>query len=471
MIPVTLEQVADIVGGDLVDGSDATARVDAVSIDSRTVGAGALFVPLPGANVDGHDYVADAVGRGATGYLWAADHPDPELAGGIVVDDPADALLGLGRWVRDTVDPVVVALTGSSGKTTTKDLIAAAVGGPSGAARGGYRRVVANVGSYNNELGVPLTCCRLDLDSEVLVAEVGARGIGHIAYLAPLLAPDIAVVTIVGAAHLEMLKDLDTVARAKRELVESLGPDGVAVLNADDPRVAAMAEAAPRAVTYGLSPAADWRAVDVTVDALARATFSLRTPAGTQGRRVTVPLPGAHNIGNALAALVVADLAGVDLDAAAEGLLGASVSPWRMQVSTTPGQVTVLNDAYNANPSSMAAALRTLAQVETRGRRWAALGLMGELGAGSDDAHRDVGALCVQLGLDGLIVVGADAAALGAGAEAAAGDVAVVRVADAAEAAAVLRERTSPGDVVLVKASRSVGLERVADLLAEEAAP
>jgi UDP-N-acetylmuramoyl-tripeptide--D-alanyl-D-alanine ligase len=471
MIPVTLEQVADIVGGDLAPAADPARRIDDVTIDSRTAGPGTLFVPLPGEHVDGHDFVGDAVDRGAGGYLWGADHGEPQAPGGVVVDDPADALLGLGRWVRDTVDPLVVALTGSSGKTTTKDLIAAAVAGPPDSATGGYRRVVANIGSYNNELGVPLTCCRLDLDSEVLVAEVGARGVGHIAYLAPLLAPDVAVVTIVGAAHLEMLGDLDTVGRAKRELVESLGPDGVAVLNADDHRVAAMAAAAPRAITYGQSEAADWRAVDVTYDALARPSFTLRTPGGTHDRRIGLPLPGAHNVGNALAALVVADLAGVALDAAAAGLAAATVSPWRMQVSTTAEGLTILNDAYNANPDSVGAALRTLAQVETAGRRWAALGLMGELGAGSDAAHREVGALCATLGIDGLVAVGADAAAIGSGALEAGGRLAVHHAAGVEEAVALLRAEAGAGDVVLVKASRSAGLERVADLLAEGATP
>ena len=449
MIPLDLADVADVVGGDLRDDADAARVATSVTIDSRSAGEGTLFVALPGERADGHDYIDAAVAAGASGYLFDETR-DVSARGGIAVDDPADALLGLGAWMRTSVDPLVVAVTGSAGKTTTKDLLRAALSS--------QRRVVANPGSYNNELGVPLTCCELQSDTEMLVAEVGARGAGHIAAMALVLQPDVSVVTTVAAAHLEMFVDLDGVAKAKRELVEALSPDGVAVLNADDSRVLDMASAAPgRVVTYGRRDDADYRATDVVLDADARARFRLN------GVDVRLPLPGEHNIGNALAALAVADVTGVDLQAAAAAIGEAAVSRWRMELSRTAAGVTVLNDAYNANPASMAAALRTLASMQVAGRRWAVLGQMAELGAGADTAHREIGQLCASLQLDGLVVVGSAASEIAEGASGA--QLRVEAVAAPADAVEVLQSSLQSGDAVLVKASRAAGLETVAQAL------
>jgi len=271
-------------------------------------------------------------------------------------------------------------------------------------------------------------------------------------------------VTMVGGAHLEMFGDLATIARAKGELVEALPPGGLAVLNGDDARVAAMAERTrARVMTYGTGPGADWRAEDVRVDELARPSFRVR------GVEVTVPLPGEHNVGNALAALAVADAVGVPLPAAAAGLAGARVSRWRMEVVRTPGGVTVLNDAYNANPASMTAALKTLAQLRTEGRRWAVLGTMAELGPTSAAEHDRIGRQVIRLGIDGLVVVGAAARPLRDAADLEGfygqGDLYFVDAPD--QVAGVLAGRLQPGDVVLVKASRAAGLERAAqDLVA-----
>ncbi|MFO8075485.1 MAG: UDP-N-acetylmuramoyl-tripeptide--D-alanyl-D-alanine ligase [Actinomycetota bacterium] len=460
MIPLSLAQVADVVGGALLSDDPRGPTVRHVTIDSREAGPGSLFVPLEGSQADGHDFVADALARGAAGYLCAearcargplADAP----SGAVVVDDPADALLGLGAWLREEVDPVVVTLTGSQGKTTTKDLIAAAVG-PA-------RRVVANRGSYNNELGVPLTCTELEADSEVLVSEIGARGVGHIAPLAALLRADVAIVTAVSAAHLELLGDLETVARAKAELVEALEPDAVAILNADDPRVAAMAgRTRARVVTYGLEAEADWRARDIVIDGQARPRFRAEGPHGHT--EIALPLPGRHNVGNALAALAAAQACGVDPAAAAAGLADARVSRWRMELARRDDGTSVLNDAYNANPASTAAALEALVALDAR-RRWAVLGLMAELGAGSEEAHREVGRACAAHGLDGVLVVG-EAAPIAEGARQAGFGGVLEEVADAEEAGARLAALLGPGDAVLVKASRSVGLEGLAaDLL------
>jgi UDP-N-acetylmuramoyl-tripeptide--D-alanyl-D-alanine ligase len=462
MIPLDLADLADVVGGELADAGDAARVITHVTIDSREAVDGSLFVPLVGERTDGHEHIGDAVGRGAAGHLRAADRAPDGQPGAVVVDDPADALMGLGAWVRDTVDPTVVGVTGSQGKTTTKDLIAAAVG-----AEGSGRSVVAAPGSFNNDLGVPLTLCLLQADSEVLVTEVGTRGIGHIARLMPIVRPDIAVVTAVGASHLELLGSVDQVAVAKVELVEGLQPGGLAVLNADDPRVAAMADRAPgRVVTYGVDADADWRARDVRFDDLARPMF---TAEGPEGRRAEVRLAvlGAHNVSNAMAALAVADAVGVDLDDAAAALGRARVSRWRMELTPTADGLVVLNDAYNANPASMEAALRSFARMAVPGRRWAVLGQMGELGDSGAAAHLEVGRLVAALGLDGLVVVGEDAAGIheGAGEQGGWTAGALHLVEDRAAALDVLRDLLDDTDAVLVKASRAIGLELLAEAL------
>ncbi|CAN5845414.1 UDP-N-acetylmuramoyl-tripeptide--D-alanyl-D-alanine ligase [soil metagenome] len=461
MIPLTLDQLADVVGGDVADATDGTRTISSVIIDSRAARPGALFVPLPGEHADGHAFVGDAMARGASGYLLAsAARPLPE-PGALVVDDCADALLGLGIWVRDTIAPIVVGVTGSQGKTTTKDLMGAAIGAG--------RACVASPGSFNNELGVPLTCCRLDESSEVLITEIGSRGIGQIARLAALVRPDIAVVTSVGASHLELLGDIETVARAKSELVEALPADGLAVLNADDPRVAAMAErTGARVITYGITATADWRASGVHLDGRACARFTAHGPPGEVPVRLA--LSGAHNVGNALAALAVADAVGVPLADAAAAVATAAVSRWRMELRAGPGGLVVINDAYNANPASTRAALDTLAALDVPGRRWAVLGLMAELGGTGDAEHASVGAHAAHAGVDRLVVVGRRAAAVAAGAlEAGLPADAATVVADADAALTLLRAEASGGDAVLVKASRSVGLERVAIDLAPAA--
>lgn len=461
MIPLPLTAVADVVGGSLLAHDTDPAIVTDVTIDSRTAVPGSLFVALPGSHTDGHAYAGAACAAGAVGVLAELDRAaalagQDGVRGVIAVDDPADALLALGVWVRETVDPLVVTVTGSQGKTTTKDLTAAAI-----ATR---RRVVANEGSYNNELGVPLTCCALQADTEVLVAEIGARGSGHIATLAGLLKPDVAVVTMVSPAHIELLGSLDAVAEAKSELVESLEADGVAILNADDHRVAAMAMRTSAAVmTYGQDAAAAWRARDVTLDDSAHARFTAHGPTDRVG--VRLPLPGRHNVGNALAALAAATACGVDPSSAADGLAGAAVSRWRMELHTRADGVRILNDAYNANPVSTAAALDALA-VLPAARRWAVLGFMAELGTLTETAHREVGAHAAAVGIDRLTVVG-DARPIADGARAAGFAGALDVVADVEEATELVAAALTEGDAVLVKASRSVGLERLAGALTE----
>jgi UDP-N-acetylmuramoyl-tripeptide--D-alanyl-D-alanine ligase len=459
VIRLTVTQLADVVGGEAARPGDGQRVIDHVVTDSRQAGPGALFVALPGEHADGHAFVADAARRGASAALIAAERPLPDASGTVIVDDPADALLGLGAWVRDAIDPLVVAITGSQGKTSTKDLIAAAIGS--------QRAVVAAPASYNNDVGVPLTCCLAEPGTEVLVCEMGTRGLGDLARLAPVVRPDIAVVTAIGASHLALLGDVDTVARAKGELVEALAPDAHAVLNADDHRVAALATRTDATVvTYGVAQRAAWRARAVTLDGRARARFTAATAHGIEVP-VTLGRAGHHMVANALAALAVADLAGVDAAHAAPALATAPASRWRMALAETPEGGVLLNDAYNANPASTRAALESLAALAVPGQRWAVLGDMAELGAHAAQAHRDVGELAAAVGLDGLVVIGEQAAAIADAAEEAGFAGATARLADADAALAWLDARVSARDAVLIKASRAVGLEAVADALGQ----
>jgi UDP-N-acetylmuramoyl-tripeptide--D-alanyl-D-alanine ligase len=453
MIPLPLPDVVDAVDARLAGPAPRDGHtVEAVATDSRQLEHGALFVALRGEHADGHDHAAGAVDAGASAVLVERplDLDVPQL----VVADTWAALAALGAEVRRRVAPVTVAVTGSVGKTTVKDLTAAALRS--------QRRTVAARGSFNNELGVPLTLLELTHDSEVLVTEIGARHVGDIATLAPLVAPSVSIVTAVAGVHLEVFGTIDDVARAKAELVEALGPEGTAVLNMADPRVAAMADRAPSVLGVALDdPAADVHAVDVRLDRHARPTATAVTPWGRA--EVTLPIAGRHHVGNALFALAVAGHLGLDLDAAAAAMADAPVSRWRGEV-VDAGGVVVVNDAYNANPTAVAAALETLVAVERDGGRTVAvLGVMAEIGPTHDEEHRRVGRLAVEAGVDELVVVGADAAAMAEGARAAGGATEVAEVPDAAAALTHLLPRVAPGDVVLVKASRVGGLETVAD--------
>ncbi|MBW3657257.1 MAG: UDP-N-acetylmuramoyl-tripeptide--D-alanyl-D-alanine ligase [Actinobacteria bacterium] len=467
MIPLRLEDVARATGGRIASGAGDLV-VDAVTTDSREVPDGrALFVAIRGEHADGHDHLAGAVEHGAVAVLSEREVDLGADVGVVVVEDTWTAIARLGAEVRDRVDPFVVAITGSVGKTTTKDLTAAALGAG--------RRTVAAVGSFNNELGVPLTLLSLEEDSEALVVEIGARGVGHVAELVPYARPDVSIVTAVAGVHLELFGDIDAIAQAKGELVEGLAGDGTAVLNADDERVAAMAARAPGAVLrYGLADgprgdgaaAPDLVASDVRLDRLARASFAASTPWGDVD--VTLPVAGRHHVWNALAALAAAGVAGVPTHDAAAALATARISDWRGEVTEHDGLV-VLNDAYNANPTSVIAALDMLMTVERTGRAVAVLGVMAEIGPTAEAEHERVGRRAAELGVDLVIAVGDDAEGIARGARA--GGLPEDRVAavdDAAAASALLAGDVGPGDVVLVKASRVGGLEAVADdLLAD----
>jgi UDP-N-acetylmuramoyl-tripeptide--D-alanyl-D-alanine ligase len=455
VIPLSLSEIAAVTNGRL-HGARGTEVVTAVEFDSRAIRPGGLFLALPGERVDGHAFARAAVERGAVGVLAARPVDAPavvvppvaRVTGTYLGEADADGsgaavLAALARVATHVVGRLpgltVVGVTGSSGKTSTKDLLAAVLG-PLGA-------TVAPPESFNNELGLPWTALRADADTRHLVLEFSARGAGHIAALAAAVPPRIGVVLNVGSAHLGEFGSVEAIARAKGELVEALPADGVAVLNADDPRVAAMAaRTSARVVTFGAH--ADVRAEALTLDG-GRARFRLVTPAGTAP--VALRLVGAHHVGNALAAAAVAGELGGSPEAVAAALSAAvPASRWRMEVTDRADGVTVVNDAYNANPDSMAAALRALAALGRGRRTWAVLGPMRELGPETAAAHADIARIVKELGVQELVTV--DSPEYGAGRP----------VADVPAATALLQAEVAPGDVVLVKASRAAGLDRIA---------
>jgi UDP-N-acetylmuramoyl-tripeptide--D-alanyl-D-alanine ligase len=460
VIPLTLAEVAHAVGGSTHDIPDPQALVTgAVVIDSRKVEPGSLFVAFDGEHVDGHDYAGQAVEAGAVAVLATR----PVGVPAIVVDDVQAAMGRLAKYVIERLGATLVALTGSAGKTSTKDLIAQLL-----------ERIAPTVwpaGSLNNEIGLPLTALRADESTRHLVLEMGSRGIGHIRYLTQLTPPRIGVVLNVGTAHIGEFGGREQIALGKGELVEALPEDGLAVLNADDPLVRAMSSRTKaRVVLFGEAPDADVRAENVRLNTRGQAVFTLVTPTGCS--EVTLRLYGEHHVSNALAAAAVARELGMSVEEIATALSTAgTLSRWRMEVVDRPDGVTVVNDAYNANPDSMRAALRALAAMGRGRRTWAVLGEMAELGGESLTEHDAVGRLAVRLNVSKLVAVGGREAAwlqMGAYNEGSWGEESV-HVSDAEAAIDLLRSELRPGDVVLVKASRSVGLERVAIALLDGA--
>jgi UDP-N-acetylmuramoyl-tripeptide--D-alanyl-D-alanine ligase len=465
MIPLSVAEIAAFTAGG-TDGDAGVMVTGPVVIDSRQAAPGALFAALPGERVDGHDYAAAAVANGAAAVLAA--RPLPDLAVPVIVVSDVTAALGLlargvlGRLPRATV----VGITGSSGKTSTKDLTAQVVErlGPT----------VAPEGSLNNEIGLPLTVLRADETTRYLVLEMSARGIGHIAYLTGIAPPRIGAVLNVGRAHAGEFGSIDAVAKAKGELVEALPAGGVAVLNADDPNVIAMASRTrARVVTTSVQhSAADVRALGISLDDLGRASFTLHTPAGSAP--VTLTLHGGHHVANALAAAAVAEALGMDVAAIAAALSAATArSKKRMELHERPDGVLVVNDAYNANPDSTRAAIAALAHLTGNGtsrRGLAVLGYMAELGDIAAESHAEAGRLAALAGAAVVVAVGADAAPVLDGARSVGGwQGEAVAAPDPKSAIAELQNRLRPGDVVLVKASKAAGLWEVADgLLAEE---
>ncbi len=447
MIPLSLREIADAVGGDVVGGDPDTLVTGSVEFDSRLVGPGGLFAAFAGAKADGHDFVPQAVQAGAAAVLGIR----PTQAPTIVVADPLAALGRLARAVVDRLpELVVVGVTGSSGKTSTKDMIVQLLSG--------MGPTVGPAGSFNNELGLPHTVLKADEQTRFLVLEMGSRGTGHLKYLCEIAPPNVAVVVNVGVAHIGEFGSVDAIAGAKSELVAALRPSGVAVLNADDERVRGMAALAKKAgagvVFAGEAADAVVRAEGIELDERGRASFTLRTPESSQA--VRLPISGRHQAANALLAAGVALALGAtpaDVAAALGELRLASTR--RMDVFDRSDGVTVIDDSYNANPASTAVALHALQAIGAGRRRVAVLGYLAELGEQEREGHREVGQLAAELGGHRLVVVGAEAAPMDDGARAVPdwGGVSVV-VSDQDAAVAWLRAELRPGDVVLVKGSR-----------------
>jgi UDP-N-acetylmuramoyl-tripeptide--D-alanyl-D-alanine ligase len=436
----TLQWVAAATGG-TVHG-DAGSVISGVTTDSRIADDGDLFVAIAGERFDGHDYCDQAVAAGAVAVMTHRGRTTLEPR--IEVDDTVAGLLAMAVARRAELDIPVIAITGSTGKTSTKDMTAAAMG----------EAAWASPASYNNEIGVPLTVLGTPAAASALVVEVGSRGPGHIASLTPAIVPDVAVVTNLGLVHLETFGSTEALAAAKAELIDALAPGGVAVLPFGERRLGFDGTV----VRFGEHPAADVAVSDIRLDDMGRASF--RLDGFGDSFAVQLSAAGAHQPLNAAAAAAAAVAAGRDAAAALDGVSRATGSPWRMEVHR--GRFIVVNDAYNANPTSMEAALRTTAQLA--GATIAVLGIMAELGVVSEAEHRRIGRLAADLGFNPVVVVG-HAPGLAEGAAAAA-----LPVADLDEARAVILQSVSDGAAVLVKGSRVAGLELLAQQLIDEAA-
>jgi UDP-N-acetylmuramoyl-tripeptide--D-alanyl-D-alanine ligase len=466
VIEMTLREIADVVSGTVHDGGDDVVVKAPAFVDSRKAQPGGLFVALPGERVDGHDYIAPAMAGGAAAVL--AQRPVGVPA--VVVKDGVAALGLLARHVlarrAELPGPgmTLVAITGSAGKTTTKDLISHML-----ASRGA---TVATPGNFNNEIGLPLTVSLIDGDTRFLVLEMGARFIGDIAYLAEIAQPSIGVVTNIGTAHLGDFGSFENTTKAKGELVEALpsGADGgLAVLNGDDPRVLSMRPRTRAAVTVcGLSPESDIRAEGVALDSRGRAHFTLHTPEGSA--EVALLLTGEHQVGNALEAAAVVRHIGLSTEEIAAGLSSATPSSrGRLEITERPDGITIVNDAYNANPHSTRAALRALIAMAGGRRKIVVLGAMLGLGDEAEREHREMGALAAELGIELVVTVGGlegaeEAQWLADGATDAGAN--VTSTVDNTEAKVLLEGLLRTGDIVLLKASQPTGLQPLGEQLA-----
>jgi len=479
VIPLRLSEIARITGGRVCDAIDAggpdaagvdTAGVDPlvdgpVVTDSREAADGSLYIARVGEDLDGHQFVAAARSQGAVAALTS--RPVADLPS-VVVQDVQAAFVSLAHaLVERNAKAVVIGITGSSGKTGTKDLLWSVLQR--------HGETVANVGSLNSEVGVPLTVCRITPTTAYLVLEMGSRGMGHIDYLTQIAQPQIGVVLNVGTAHVGEFGSREAIGMAKAELVQALPATGFAVLNADDPIVWGMAsQTRAHVIGVGESAQATVRALDISLDPQGRASFTLVTDQGTAP--VILRSHGEHHVGNALAVAAVALAVGMPLGEVATALGDARPrSRWRMEVHERADGVTIVNDAYNANPDSMRAALTALAAMGHGRRTWAVLGEMLELGPESVAEHDALGRLAVRLGVSHLVAVGQGTRPIDSGARdellsGSSGSVGeeLVWVPDTDAAYELLRQHLVPGDVVLVKSSRDAGLRWLGDRLLDD---
>jgi UDP-N-acetylmuramoyl-tripeptide--D-alanyl-D-alanine ligase len=443
MIALTLEQIATIVGGKTY--GDATALITSAPVfDSRLAAKGSLFLALVGENSDGHNFIDDAKAHGATGFMTTK-----EVKGdGVLVSDVLLAVRALAAYVRKQLpELIVIGITGSSGKTTTKDLLASVLSSRA--------NTVATKASFNNELGAPITLLECNSDTKYCILEMGARHMGDIAALCEMARPNVGVVLRVGTAHLGEFGSVEKIAQTKGELIQTLEADAIAVLGTYDPHTKAMKSLhAGRVIYFGEGAQDDVRAADIEMRE-ARPHFDLVTPAGRDA--VGMRLIGAHQISNALAAAAVCTALDIPIEVIASGLSTADLaSKWRMQISESE-DLLIINDSYNANPESMKAAMDSMALFaqERGGASWAFLGQMHELGAQSNELHASVAAHAHALGIDHLVTIGTRAFAAGIPAQSST----TLHYCENIPQALTLVSHLAPGDVVLVKASRSEHFE------------
>ena len=450
-------EVAEFTRGEVVAGNPQALAVN-WSFDTRTMGPKSGFFALT-ADRDGHEFVDRALAQGATvvvvSHLDKAFSVSPINQAVVRVDDPAVALRDLAISARRRLaGAVAVGITGSAGKTTTKDLAAAAIGTK--------KNVHANIKSFNNEVGTPLTLLSAPNDTEVLITEMGARFAGNITDLSELVQPQIGVITQIGMAHAEHLKGRSGITAVKGELLAALPESGVAILNSDcDQSIELAKRTSARVLTVGRSDSADVVISDVVVDGDLKTHFNLSTSWGNS--EVHLSLRGAHHVNNAGMAVAIALEIGVDLEEVVENLALVEPNELRMNVVCTDAGITIINDAYNSSPTSALAAIAALRDITVPGRRWAVLGEMLELGEYSDAEHQLIGKAVTDARIDKLITIGSGALALAQGATG--GDVSVTSVADLPAAISILDSQLEPGDAVLIKASRAIGLEVIADHL------
>lgn len=456
MDPLTLQTIADFAGGKIQQG-DPLQKIVGISTDSRTVSPGEIFVALEGDNYDGRHFVVDALLRGATGAIMSGElePPLPHSTGLIMVDDPLLAYQRIAARYRRLMPMKLVAITGSNGKTSTKDFTAAVLSK-------GFR-VVKTSGNYNNHIGVPQTLLRATASDQICVLEIGMNHPGEIAPLASIAQPDVAVITNIGTAHIEFLKTRGAIATEKGALAEAVPASGHVVLPAEDEYSAQIAKrTAATTVMVGFSRG-EIRAEEITQDGLGM-KFAL--VAGDQRVETRLKVPGKHMVLNALLAVAVGQIFGLSLEDSAENLNSAVITKGRLEMKEVSG-LKFLDDTYNANPDSMVAALQTLARMPTTGKRIAILGAMGELGSESDAGHLRVGQVAAREQIDHIIGVGPESGLIVEGARLA-GSQNTIAVADVAEAAAWIKDFAGQEDLILIKGSRSAGMERILALISTD---
>ena len=460
MEPVTVNEVCEWTKGKLIVNT-WEFQVTGVSTDTRTIKLGDLFVPIKGENFDGHNFLADAINKGAVGVLIAEGEQPPQVRAKkyfvIQVPDTKRALGDLAKSYRSRFNLPVIAITGSNGKTTVKEMIASVLSQ--------RYTVLKNEGNLNNEIGLPLTLFQLEKKHQVVVIELGMSALGEIRRLTEIAQPSIGIVTNVAEAHLEFFKSIDEIALAKAELAESLNEKHTIVLNADDKRVARFAKMTKaRIITFGIQGKADFQADSISFNQEKLGLeFNLITPKG--GKTVFIPIIGTHHVYNALAAAAAVWSLAPDLEFITQGLVKVQLPKMRMELVKVGG-ITIINDAYNANPKSMSAALQTLMQMKTAGRRIAVLGTMRELGEISISAHQQIGTMVASLNLDYLITVGELGHHIARGAkQAGMKSSQVYEFESNQDAAQLLSALVRSGDLILITASRKIKLAEIVSYL------